>query len=358
MKAAVFYGPGIPITVEDAEIQPPEPGEVLVKIHYSGVCHSDYRVLTGDWEYPMPMILGHEGAGTIEKVGGNVTDLKVGDHVILSWIPSCKKCYHCVSGRPNLCESYKTKIDSRISLNGKPVYPEFRVGSFAEYAVVPESGAIKIRDDMPLDKACLIGCSVMTGVGSVINTAKVEPGSSVLVVGCGGVGLSIVQGAALTSAGKVIVADLNEDKLEKAIEFGATHAIHSGRQDLLKEVMRITDNVGVDYAFEAIGNVKTIELAYETTRTGGTAVIVGQAASGQKVSIDPFEMSDREKKLIGCNYGLAKPEVDFSRLVDLYMMKKLDVDSMISHVICLEELNEAFERMGKGEGLRTIVKIA
>ncbi|MFD1707174.1 Zn-dependent alcohol dehydrogenase [Siminovitchia sediminis] len=357
MKAAVFYGPGIPLTVEDVDIQGPGPDEVLVKIHYSGVCHSDYRVLTGDWEYPKPMILGHEGAGTIEQVGENVKGLKVGDHVILSWIPSCKKCFHCISGRPHLCESYETKTETRRSLHGKPVYPEFRVGSFAEYAIVPESGAIKIRDDMPLDKACLIGCSVMTGVGSVINTAKVEPGSSVLVVGCGGVGLSIVQGAALTSASKIIAADLNEEKLKKAVEFGATHTIHSGKNDLIEEVMRMTDGVGVDYSFEAIGNVKTIEIAYEAIRTGGTAVIVGQAASGQKISIDPFEMSDREKKLIGCNYGSAKPDIDFPKLIDLYMMKKLDVDSMISHVVGLEELNEAFERMKKGKGLRTIVKI-
>lgn len=366
MRAAIFSGPGRPIEVGDVTVEAPRSHEVLVRLHYSGVCHSDYHVILGEWTMPTPMILGHEGAGVVEAVGDEVADVAVGDHVILSWTPNCRRCFYCTIGEPQLCEvasatayAHGTMLDdtSRLSIRGGPVYSFLAVGSFAEYAVVPETGAIAIRPDMPLDKASLIGCGVMTGVGAVINTAKVNVGSTVLVIGCGGVGLSVLQGALLSSACRIIAADISDAKLEIASRMGATETINPSREDLMEAVRGATAGRGVDYAFEAIGLSRTIEQAYEAIRPGGTAVVVGQVPEGHRITIDPYVMSDREKTLTGCNYGSSRPSIDFPKLVDLYMNGKLQLDEMVSAHLPLERVEDAFSLMASGSVIRTVLEL-
>lgn len=365
MNAAVFVGPEQPLEMRELQISSePGPGEVLVKLAASGVCHSDLHALDGDWETPAPLVLGHEGAGSIIAVGPDVKDLEVDDHVILSWTPSCQRCEFCVSGRPVLCQLANDTAYNHVFFDGKPrlsdgnqdVKSFLAVGSFGEYAMVPASAAIKIRKDAPLAQAALVGCAVTTGIGAVVNTAEVKPGSTVLVVGCGGVGLNVVQGARLAGAKQIIVADVSDEKLELGRKFGATHTINSREADLLEQVSELTGGRGVDYAFEAIGLPFTIEACYEAICRGGTAVVVGQVADDVKISIDPFVMSDQEKRLIGSNYGSSRQSIDFPNIIDLYMEGQVDLDSMVTDRIKLEDVNEAFAEMRKGKGIRSVIE--
>ena len=256
MKAAVLYEPNKPLEIETLQLDEPKEGEVLVRIAAAGVCYSDYHVMKGEWTMPLPMVLGHEGAGVVEKVGPGVTRSKPGDHVILNFRPNCGHCHHCVVGRPVLCDGVETPrfvmFDGTVRLhrNGQDVHHMTRTACFAEYAVVPESGAVPVRSDMPLDRACLVGCAVMTGVGAVTNTARIEPGSNVVVIGCGGVGLNAVQGAVLAGADRIIGVDLLDNKLEYAREFGATDVVNAGNGDAVARVVEMTGG-GVDYVFEA-----------------------------------------------------------------------------------------------------------
>ena len=365
VKAAVFVAPNQPLEFRDLTISA-EPGanEALVRLAASGVCHSDLHALDGDWQTPAPIVLGHEGAGEVIAIGSEVSDLEVGDHVILSWTPSCQKCEFCVSGRPVLCQLANETAYQHVFFDGKPrlsdgdesVKSFLAVGSFGDHAMVPASAAIRIRKDAPLAQAALVGCAVTTGIGAVTNTAQVEPGSTVLVVGCGGVGLNAVQGARLAGAKQIIVADVSEEKLELGRRFGATHTINSRETDLVEAVRELTDGRGVDYAFEAIGLPFTIEACYEAIRRGGTAVVVGQVADGVKISIDPFVMSDQEKRLIGSNYGSSRQSIDFPKIIDLYMEGKVDLDSMVTDRIPLDGVNEAFARMRAGQGIRTVIE--
>ncbi|WP_312178575.1 Zn-dependent alcohol dehydrogenase [Arthrobacter sp.] len=365
VKAAVFTGAKQPLDIQKLQISAtPGPQEVLVKLAASGVCHSDLHALDGDWETPAPLVLGHEGAGVVVAVGSEITELDVDDHVILSWTPSCRKCEFCVSGNPVLCQLANETAYNHVFFDGKPrlhndeqegVKSFLAVGSFGDHAMVPASAAIKIRKDAPLAQAALVGCAVSTGIGAVVNTAKVEAGSTVLIVGCGGVGLNVVQGARLAGAKQIIVADVNEEKLELGRTFGATHTVNSREADLVTAVQELTGGRGVDYAFEAIGLPFTIEACYEAVRRGGTAVVVGQVADGVKISIDPFVMSDQEKKLIGSNYGSSRQSIDFPKIVDLYMEGLVDLDSMITDRIQLEDVNEAFAQMRLGKGIRTVI---
>lgn len=363
--AAVFRTPNEPLTIERVAIpSTPPPGEVLVRLQASGVCHSDLHVLLGEWEVPSPMILGHEGAGIVESVGEGVTTLKEGDHVVLSWTPSCRRCRYCISGRPVLCDMVSQHSANHLSFDGRSritsadggdVLSFAGLGTFGQYTLVPESGAIAIRDDAPFPQSALVGCAVTTGVGAAVNTAGVRPSDTVLVLGCGGVGLNAIQGARLAGARKIIAADISDEKLEQARVFGATDLINNGRDDFADRVRQLTDGRGVEIAIEAIGLPRTIESAYEVLARGGTAVVAGQVADGLKVSIDPFVMSDQELSLIGSNYGSSKPDSDFPLLIDHYMNRRIDLDSLVTSVIGLKDVNEAFDQMKRGIGIRSVI---
>ncbi|WP_291280254.1 Zn-dependent alcohol dehydrogenase [Galactobacter sp.] len=365
VRAAVFTGPNEPLDIKTLQL-PAEPGdgEVLVQMVASGVCHSDLHALDGEWDTPAPLVLGHEGAGVVQRVGRGVDNVQPGDHVILSWTPSCGRCEYCAAGRPVLCEVANETAYRHVLADGKtrlrdgetPVKSFLGAGTFADHAMVPSTAVVKVREDAPLAQAALVGCAVTTGIGAVINTARMEAGSTVLVVGCGGVGLNVVQGARLAGARQIIVADVSEEKLELGRKFGATDTVNSKERDLVQAVRDITGGPGVDYAFEAIGLPRTIEQAYEAIRRGGTAVVVGQVADGVKISIDPFVMSDQEKKLIGSNYGSSRQVIDFPRILDLYMEGKVDLDSMITNRIDLDQVNESFDEMRVGNGIRSVIE--
>lgn len=360
IKAAVLYEANTPLVVETLDLDDPREGEVLVRLASAGVCHSDYHVMKGEWKTPLPMVLGHEAAGVVERVGPGVTLSRPGDHVILNFRPNCGWCRYCTVGRPVLCNGADTDrwmmFDGtpRLHRGGQDVYHFARTASFAEYAVVPQSGAVPVRKDMPLDKACLIGCSVMTGVGSVINTARVEPGSSVMVIGCGGVGLNVIQGARLAGAARIIAVDVLENKLAYAREFGATDIIDASHGDTAARVRDMTDG-GVDYAFEAIGNSRTILQAYESTCRGGVTTVVGMAAEDDAVTINALSLPRTEKTIMGSYYGSARPWVDLPRMVDLYLSGQIQVDSLISRTYPLEDINLAYDALGKGEVARSIL---
>ena len=360
VKAAVLYEPRTPLVVETVDLDEPKEGEVLVRIAAAGVCHSDYHVMKGEWNPPLPMVLGHEAAGVVERVGPGVNLSKPGDHVILNFRPNCGWCRYCTIGRPVLCNGSASNRwlmfdgTARLHKGGQDIYHFARTASFAEYVVVPQSGAVPTRADMPLDKACLVGCAVMTGVGSVINTAKVEPGSSVVVIGCGGIGLNIIQGALLAGAERIIAVDLLESKLAYAREFGATDIVDAGRGDAVERIRDLTDG-GADYAFEAIGNNRTILQAYESTRLGGVTVVVGMAPEDDQVSINSLSLPRTERVIMGSWYGSARPWVDLPKMVDLYLDGKLKIDPLISRTFSLDQINEAYDALEKGEVARSIL---
>jgi S-(hydroxymethyl)glutathione dehydrogenase/alcohol dehydrogenase len=360
VKAAVLYEPQTPLIVETLDLDDPKEGEVLVRLVSAGVCHSDYHVMKGEWKPPLPMVLGHEAAGVVERVGPGVNRSKPGDHVILNFRPNCGWCRYCTIGRPVLCNGADTArwtmFDGTVRLHkgDQDIYHFARTASFGEYVVVPQSGAVPVREDMPLDKACLVGCSVMTGVGSVINTAKVEPGSSVVVIGCGGVGLNVIQGAVLAGAERIIAVDVLENKLAYAREFGATDIIDASHGDTVARIHDLTDG-GVDYAFEAIGNSRTILQAYESTRPGGVTTVVGMAPEDDEVSINSLSLPRTEKVIMGSWYGSARPWVDLPKMVDLYLSGKIKVDPLISRTYPLDEINAAYDALGKGEVARSIL---
>lgn len=355
MRAAVLYQPRSPLVVEEVEIRGPAPGEVLVRLAASGVCHSDFHVVKGEWTYDLPIVLGHEGAGIVERVGEGVTTVGPGHHVVLSWMPNCGRCYYCVTGRPNLCDHPRELApgsgmwigDLRLNILG-------HVGSFAEYTVVPEAGAVPIREEMPLDRASLLGCGVMTGVGAAINTARVRPGSTVAVFGCGGVGLNVIQGAALAGAGRIIAVDLTEDKLEFARRFGATDGVNAAEQDPVEAIKGLTGDAGADYGFEAIGDPQAMEQTYASVRKGGVAVIAGMPPDGERMSF-PATLLYGERLLTGSVYGSANLRVDIPRLVDLYLAGRLDLDTLVTRRYALEEVNEAFAAMGGGQVGRGVI---
>ena len=359
-KAAVLYQANTPLVIEHIELDDPKDGEVLVRFESAGVCHSDYHVMKGEWSSPMPVVLGHEAAGVVERIGTGVRHVKPGDHVVLNFRPNCGWCRDCVGGRPVLCNGSDTPryqlFDGTVRMhrNGQDIHHFARVSSFSEYAVVPESGAVPIRKDMPLDKACLIGCSVMTGVGAVTNTAKMPPGSSVVVIGCGGVGLNCIQGAVLAGAERIFAVDLKDNKLEYARQFGATDLINASQGDAAARIVELSKG-GVDYAFEAIGNSKTIEMAYESTRLGGVTVIVGMAPENDVIQINALSLPRTEKVIMGSWYGSARPWLDFPKLIDLYMSGKLKIDPMVSRSYPLEQINEAYAALDHGEVARSIL---
>lgn len=364
-NAAVFRAPNQPMTIERVTLpSTPPPGEVLVRITASGLCHSDLHAIVGEWEVPTPMILGHEGAGIVEQVGEGVTSVQKGDHVILSWTPSCGRCRYCVSGRPVLCDMAAEHSANHLSFDGttriqtpdgREVYSFAGLGTFGQYTMVPESATIAIRKDAPFPQSALVGCAVTTGVGAVVNTAKASTSDVVLVIGCGGVGLNAVQGARLVGARRIIAADISDTKLEQARAFGAHEVINTHTEDLTHRISQLTDGRGVDIAIEAIGLPQTIEAAYSVLARGGTAVVAGQVADGVTITIDPFVMSDQERALIGSNYGSSRAEIDFPLLVDHYMDGRINLDSLVTNIIGLDGINNAFEDMKLGKGIRTVI---
>ena len=359
MKAAVMRANNAPLTIEEVHIDDPGPGEVLVKTAASGICHSDLHVIEGSLPVPPPCILGHEGAGIVEEVGKGVTHLKAGDHVVLAWVQPCGRCHFCVNAKPHLCEAglqlAMAGEDFVFEKDGMPIGRMAGVGSFADHTVVKASAAIKIRDDMPLDKACLVGCGVMTGVGAAINTAKVKPGDTVAVFGAGGVGLNVIQGAALSGAARIIAVDLVDAKLKLAKVFGATDVVNGKDTDAAMAIRELTDGLGVDYAFEVIGAAAVVSQAYMSLKRGGLVVVVGVPAMGTDLTIPGFSLTLEEKGVVGSLYGSGNLHRDMVKLVDLYMNKKLKIDELISRKIKLEDVNTAFTAMEKGEVARSVI---
>ena len=361
MKAAVLYELNQPVVVEDIEMEGPKKGEVLVKVAATGVCHSCYHAVTGKIRYPLPAVLGDEGAGVVEEVGEGVTLVKPGDHVILSWVPSCGYCIYCTQGYPNLCLKARQSErgclfdgTTRYKKNGKPIHHFAWVASFAEYSVIPQESAIPIDKEIPLDKAALIGCSVTTGVCAATNTAQVRPGSSVVVFGAGGIGLNAIQGAAIAGAEKVIAVDLLDAKLEMARQLGATHTLNASNSDPIPEIQALTDGLGADFAIEAIGANVTFEQAIRAIRPRGKAVWIG-VPSQEPLSLEPGILGG-EKMVMTSTYGSARPRDDMPRLLALYRAGVLKLDELISRTYQLEEINEAFEDLLNGEVARGMIQ--
>ena len=358
MKAAVLYGPHTPLKIEELDLAAPKAGEIRVKMAGGGVCHSDYhRIDEHIAVKTLPFVMGHEGSGVIEEVGPEVSDLSPGDHVIFSLTSQCGTCRNCTVGRPHLCEYHGITVGTmpdgttRISKDGMPYY--HGLATFAEQTVILATHAVKVRDDIPLEKACLIGCGIMTGVGAVLNRAEVEAGSTVAVFGCGGVGLNVVQGALLAAAAKIIAVDTSDFKLEKAGDMGATHFVNAEKEDPVKRIVEITDG-GADYAFEVVGFAEVVRQAFDSIRPGGTAVMVGVPVGGSDISI-PAQPLFREKTLMGTFYGSGRPRVDFPWLLDLYAQGRLKLDELVTRYRPLAEVNEAFDEMNEGITARTVL---
>lgn len=362
MRAIVFDGTDVELS--DVELAAPGPGEVAVQISAAGVCHSDLHVLRGEWDVPLPLVMGHEGSGVVSALGDGVTTLAVGDHVVLSWVPNCGVCRYCLLGRPAQCEMVANVVapggvlydgTSRLSRNGETVHHYLGVSSFAEFVVVPESGAIKVRSDAPLDLIALVGCAIATGVGAVRNTARFVAGSTAAVIGCGGVGLSVVQGARLEKAAKILAVDLSEEKLELAKKLGATHTLLvTPGMDVAARMKELVPE-GLDYVFDAIGKIATTEQAIGALGLGGSAVVVGLPPTGQTASFDPLVLAEADQRILGCNYGSTVPQRDIPRLVDELMSGDLDLESMVSARRPLSEAKAALADLNSGLALRQLL---
>ena len=357
MKGAVLYEARTPLVVEELDIDEPGPGEVLVKMSASGVCHSDWHVVKGEWTHvPLPAVLGHEGAGVVEAVGPNVTHVKPGDHAILSWMPSCGVCEMCQKGWPNLClKDFTVSSGLRVRSTGAEVGQLVGMGTFGSYQVVPEMSVVPIDRDVPMEQASLVGCGVTTGAGAAINTARVQPGTTVAVFGCGGVGLNCIQGARIAGATTIIAVDLLDNKLDMGREFGATHTVNASREDPVARIKELTGGHGAHYAFEAIGLVEApFVQSIHCTRRRGVTVWVGHAPVNTSVTIDAQDLI-MEKTVIASMYGSARPQIDFPRLLALYKAGELKLDELVSRRFPVEEVNTAFEVLGRGEVARSVL---
>jgi S-(hydroxymethyl)glutathione dehydrogenase/alcohol dehydrogenase len=356
MKAAIFHGPHQPLTIEEVDIDKPLGREVLVRTVASGVCHSDLHFVEGLYPFAAPAILGHEAAGIVEAVGPQVTEMKPGDHVIACLSLFCGHCDYCLTGRTHLCQTRPTRLPTetpKLSWKGKPVNQFANLSAYAEQMLVHESGLVKVREDLPLDRAALVGCGVTTGVGAVLNTAKVEPGSAVAVYGAGGVGLAAIQGARIAGARMIIAVDVVASKLALAKELGATHGVDASAGDPVKAIRELTGG-GVDYSFEAIGLKKAAEQAFDCLRPGGTATVIGMIPVGQKIELEGSVFL-REKKIQGCSMGSNRFKVDMPRYIELYLQGRLRLDEMITRRGRLQDVNEAFRAMKAGEVARTVL---
>ena len=359
VKAAVLYNFLEPLKVESLTLRDPNPDEVVVKMGASGVCHSDLSVQQMKLPFPPPVVLGHEGAGTVEEVGKDVKHLKPGDHVVLSWVENCGRCHHCIAGHAHLCDAMMASMMSggeNIFANGDTQISRMAgVASFSERTVVRGNAAIKIPNDIPFDRACLVGCGVMTGVGAAVNTAKVQPGDTVAVFGCGGVGLNAIQGAALCGASRIIAVDLSAAKLELAKTFGATDVVNGKDGNAPDQIRSLTGGLGVDFAFEVIGVPAVITEAFMSLKRGGKVIVVGVTPMGEMVQIPGQMIALEEKSIVGSLYGSANMKRDMPRLIELYQGKKLKLDELVSKRIKLEDVNAAFADMEKGAVARSVI---
>lgn len=360
MKAAVLREQNKPMEIEEVQISKPAPREVLVRPLAVGVCHSDLHFLDGSYPYMLPTILGHESAGIVEEVGSDVTYVKKGDHVITCLSAFCGHCAKCLTGHMSICLEKNEapivrppELESRLSIGGETVHQFLNLSSFAELMLIHEHALVKIREDMPMDRAALIGCSTTTGVGAVFHTAGVEPGSKVAVIGCGGVGLAAINGAAIAGAGQIIAVDMVDSKLELAKALGATHTVNAGSGNAVGEVIEMTQG-GCDYTFEAIGLKATAEQAFQMLANGGTATIIGMIPVGTMVELHGVDFL-MEKKMQGSNMGSNRFRIDMPRFVDFYLSGKLHLDQMISKHIKLSEVNEALEALKSGQEARHVI---
>lgn len=365
IKAAVAWAPNQPLSIEEIDLAPPQKGEVLIKIIASGVCHTDAYTLSGaDSEGVFPVVLGHEGGGIVTEIGEGVTSLKVGDHVIPLYIPECRECKFCKSGKTNLCQKVRETQGkglmpdgtTRLSKDGKPIFHYMGTSTFAEYAVIPEISLAKINPNADLSKVCLLGCGVTTGIGAVLNTAKVEQGATVAVFGLGGIGLSCIQGAKMANASIIIAIDTNEDKFHYAEKFGATHFINPKKIDIPLQdyVVRLTDG-GVDYSFECVGNTDLMRVALESCHKGwGESIIIGVAASGAEISTRPFQLvTGRVWK--GTAFGGVKGRTELPGYVDKYMSGEINLDDLVTDTLPLDKINTAFDYMHAGRSIRSVI---
>ncbi len=364
-RAAVAWGPNQPLTIEEVDLQGPQAGEVMIKLTATGVCHTDAYTLSGeDSEGVFPCILGHEGAGVVIEVGAGVTSVAVGDHVIPLYTPECGKCKFCLSGKTNLCQAIRATQGkglmpdgtTRFSKDGKPIYHYMGTSTFAEHTVLPEIAVAKINKSAPLDKVCLLGCGITTGIGAVLNTAKVEAGATVAVFGLGGIGLSVIQGAVMAKAARIIAVDINETKFEMAKMLGATDCINPKNYNKpIQEVIVDLTEGGVDYSFECVGNVNLMRSALECCHKGwGESVIIGVAGAGQEISTRPFQLVTG-RVWRGSAFGGVKGRTQLPDYVERYMKGEIKSDEMVTYTMPLEDINKAFDLMHDGKAIRSVV---
>jgi len=363
-RAAVLNAVGAPLTIDTLDLAPPQAGDVLVRIRASGLCHTDLEVIQGTLAYPLPIVLGHEGAGVVEAVGSAVTSVRPGDHVVCSWNPHCGHCFYCERGVPILCEPYKRNepkgklLDgtSRLSRDGAPVNHFFTTSTHAELTIVPESGAIAIPKEIAFDRACIIGCGVMTGIGAAVRKARVAPGASVLVIGCGAVGLNVLQGARLAGAATIIAGDVGEVRLARARRFGATHGVDVAAEGALDAVRALTGGRGADYVFEAAGHASAFRLAVEAVRPAGEVVWLGKINVDAEVAFRWGSLMG-EKRIVRSSYGDALPKRDFPWIVEQYLQGRILLDELITRRIALDEINDGFADLANGIGTRTVIEM-
>ncbi|MFZ1862656.1 MAG: S-(hydroxymethyl)glutathione dehydrogenase/class III alcohol dehydrogenase [Polyangiales bacterium] len=366
-RAAVAHQAGKPLTIETIDLEGPSAGEVLIEIKATGICHTDAYTLSGaDPEGIFPSVLGHEGAGVVVEVGPEVKSIRPGDHVIPLYVPECRACEYCLSGKTNLCQAIRVTqgkglmpdASSRFSLGGDTIYHYMGTSTFSQYTVVPEIAVAKIREDAPFDKVCYIGCGVTTGIGAVINTARVEPGANVVVFGLGGIGLNVVQACRMVGADKIVGVDINPGRRALAEKFGMTHFVNPKEVegDLVAYLVDLTGG-GADYSFECIGNVDVMRQALECCHKGwGESVIIGVAGSGEEISTRPFQLVTG-RVWRGTAFGGAKSRTDVPKIVDWYMEGKINIDDLITHKMPLEDINEAFDLMHEGKSIRSVVEL-
>jgi Zn-dependent alcohol dehydrogenase len=357
MKAALCYEFGQPLVIEEINIDPPRAGEVKVKLAACAICHSDIHSMEGAWGGVLPAVYGHEAAGVVTAVGPYVSLVKPGDYVVVTLIRSCGRCYFCAQGQPHMCEgTFALNHESRLhTRDGQPIHQGIRTGAFAEYVIVDQSQVVQIPAEMPLDSASLLACGVITGLGAVVNTARVPSGSSVVVIGTGGVGLNSIQGAFLSGAQPIIAIDLVNSKLEAAKSLGATHTVNPTEENPLAAVRSLTQGRGADYVFVTVGSTKAMEQGLTLVRRAGTLVIVGMPAIGAKLQIEAVDFADNSQRILGSKMGSTRLHGDVPKLVELYQQGRLKLDELITARYPLEEINEAIAAVKRGEALRNVI---